>query len=336
MKRKLCCAVTALITLLSCLCGCKENVSPLSATRLMMDTVITVTLYDGDGDILNGALEICEKYEKILSRTVEGSDIYRINNTLGATVEVLPETAELITLAKQIAQSSDGAFDPTVLPLVELWNVSEAVFPPSASEVEAARSTVGFQNISVDGNKVTLSNGATVDLGGIAKGYIADRVKEYLVSKGVTSAIINLGGNTLLVGNKNGEDFSVGVQKPFAKSGELCARIMLDGKTAVTSGTYQRYFEADGRIYHHIIDTSTGWPADNGITSVTVIADSSAVADGLSTACLVLGAERGAELAKAYGVELITVAEDGSLTVTDGLKKDTDGNIAVISLKALD
>lgn len=336
MKRKLCCAVTVLITLLSCLCGCKENVSPLSATRLMMDTVITVTLYDGDGDILNGALEICEKYEKILSRTVEGSDIYRINNALGATVEVLPETAELITLAKQMAQSSDGAFDPTVLPLVELWNVSEAVFPPSASEVEAARSTVGFQNISVDGNKVTLSNGATVDLGGIAKGYIADRVKEYLVSKGVTSAIINLGGNTLLVGNKNGEDFSVGVQKPFAKSGELCARIMLDGKTAVTSGTYQRYFEADGRIYHHIIDTSTGWPADNGITSVTVIADSSAVADGLSTACLVLGAERGAELAKAYGVELITVAEDGSLTVTDGLKKDTDGNIAVISLKALD
>ncbi len=336
MKNKLCCAVTALITLLSCLCGCKENISPLSATRLMMDTVITVTLYDGDGDILSGALDICEKYEKMLSRTVEGSDIYRINNALGATVEVSSETAELITLAKQIAQSSAGAFDPTVLPLVELWNVPEAVFPPSASEVEEARSTVGFQNISVDGNKVTLSNGATIDLGGIAKGYSADKVKEYLVSKGVTSAIINLGGNTLLVGDKNGEDFSVGVQKPFAKSGELCAKIMLDGKTAVTSGTYQRYFEADGRIYHHIIDTSTGWPADNGITSVTVIADSSAIADGLSTACLVLGAEKGAELAKTYGAELITVTEDGLLTVTDGLKRDTDGNIAVISFKASD
>ena len=135
------------------------------------------------------------------------------------------------------------------------------------------------------------------------------------------------------MGGKNGGDFSVGVQKPFGKQNELCATVMLSDKTAVTSGTYQRYFEQDGRIYHHIIDPKTGLPADNGLTAVTVVTDSSAIADGLSTACLILGIEKGKALAKDFGAELIFVDENGKLTLTDGLVFDPNEKENILKLK---
>lgn len=315
------------------LCSCSRNVYPLSSTQIMMDTVVTVTIYDGNDDILTGAMQLCRKYENLFSKTIQSSDVYKINHSDGQAVTVSAETVELLNIALQISEKSDGAFDPTVLPLVELWDVTNATSAPDNADIQRAVSLVNYKNILIDGNTVTAKNGVRLDLGGIAKGFIADKVTDYLKQKGVKSAIVNLGGNTVLLGQKQGKDFSVGVQKPFGKQNELCATVMLSNKTAVTSGTYQRYFEQDGRIYHHIIDPKTGHPTDNGLTAVTVVTDSSAVADGLSTACLILGIEKGKALAKEYGAELIFVDENGKLTVTDGLMFDQNEKGNILKLK---
>lgn len=331
--KKLICLILSAVLAVGLLCSCDRNVYPLSSTQIMMDTVVTVTIYDGDDDVLTGAMQLCKKYENLLSKTLQGSDVYKINHANGQPVTVDDDTAELLRIALEIAQKSDGAFDPTVLPLVELWDVNNATTAPNDADIQAALTSVGYQNILLDGNVVTAKNGAKLDLGGIAKGFIADKVTAYLKENGIKSAIVNLGGNTVLVGQKNGGDFSVGVQKPFGKQDELCTTVMLHDKTAVTSGTYQRYFEQNGRIYHHIIDPKTGYPTDNGLNAVTVVTNSSAVADGLSTACLILGVEKGKALAKEYSAELIFVDKDGKLTVTDGLVFDKNEKDNILKLK---
>ena len=331
MKRVLIVLLCGLLILLSV--GCGQNVYPLTKTEFMLDTVISITIYDGDPDALNGAITLCKKYENLLSKTVQLSDVYKINHSNGTPVSVSPDTAKLLKTALDIANKSNGAFDPTVLPLVEVWDVRNRTNPPKDSEIKEKLDYVNYNNIIINGNTITAKNDAQIDLGGIAKGFIADKVKQYLMSNGVTSAVINLGGNTLLIGSKQNEDFSVGLQKPFGKNGEISAVLNLSDKTIVTSGIYQRYFEFENKIYHHIIDPKTGYPADNEITSVTVITDSSTIADGLSTACLNLGINKGSELAKQYNAELIFIDTDGNLTLTDGLTQTVIDSQPHISLK---
>lgn len=306
-------------------CKLQNDENKLSATELMMDTVVTLTVWDCDEEVLDGAFDVCRKYEQLFSRTVETSDVSRINNADGAATAVAEETAELITLAQTVSEGSDGAFDITVLPLVELWNINQAEAPPDDAAVTAALQNVSYKNLSIEGNEVTAENGTEIDLGGIAKGYIADAVRDYLVSKGVSRAIINLGGNVTVLGDNGGKPYTVGIQKPFSLHGESAAILMLENKTAVTSGIYERYFEHGGTIYHHIIDPKTGYPVQNGIASVTVIADSSALADSLSTACLVLGVESGMKLAAQYGAETVFIDTNGEITVSEGLTLDPNG-----------
>ena len=303
----------------NCFIGCKQNVYPISKTEFMLDTVITITIYDGDPDALNGAITLCKNYENLLSKTVQSSDVYKINHSNDTPTDVSPDTAELLKTALDIAKTSNGAFDPTILPLVEIWDVRNRIVPPEEAEIKDSLDYVNRRNVIINGTTVTVKENAKIDLGGIAKGFIADKVKQYLKSKGVTSAVINLGGNTLLIGSKQGQNFSVGLQKPFGKNGELSAVLNLTDKTVVTSGIYQRYFKFENKIYHHIIDPKTGYPSDNEITSVTVVTDSSTVADGLSTACLNLGVDEGTKLAKQYNAELIFIDTNGNLTLTDGL-----------------
>jgi thiamine biosynthesis lipoprotein len=299
----------------------------------MLDTVITITIYDGDPDALNGAITLCKNYENLLSKTVQSSDVYKINHSNDTPTDVSPDTAELLKTALDIAKTSNGAFDPTILPLVEIWDVRNRTAPPSETEIKDSLDYVNHRNVIINGTAVTVKENAKIDLGGIAKGFIADKVKQYLMSKGVTSAVINLGGNTLLIGSKQGQNFSVGLQKPFGKNGELSAVLNLTDKTVVTSGIYQRYFKFDNKIYHHIIDPKTGYPCDNEITSVTVITDSSTVADGLSTACLNLGIDKGIKLAKQYNAELIFIDTNGNLILTDGLTQTIIDGQPHITLK---
>lgn len=324
-----------LIVILLCfsLTSCEQNIYPISATEFLMSTVIKISIYDGNIDALNSAIELCRYYDKLLSKTEPSSDIYKVNNSNGQPITVSNDTVELINKALEISEKSDNAFNPTVLQLVELWDVKNRTIPPNKSDIENALKSVNCNSIKINGNQVTAFDNAKLDLGGIAKGYIADKVKAHLIESGITSAVINLGGNTMLLGDKKGKPFTVGIQKPFGQNGETIATLELKDKTCVTSGIYQQYFEYENKIYHHIINTATGYPFDNNISSVTVITDNSATADGLSTACLGLGIEEGSKLAKQYSAELIFILTDGQLVLTDGLTKTTHTNETIITIK---
>ncbi len=325
-------AVFLSFCLLMPLVSCKEKVKKYSATEILMTTVVTITVYAESQDVLKGAFDLCKSYEKLLSRTVDGSDIDRINKSEGEPITVDADTAELLKTALEISKKSNGAFDISITPLTELWNITEADTPPEQNSIDEALKNVDFNNITVDGNKVTATNGATIDLGGIAKGYIADKVKEYLKAKGVTRGMINLGGNVVLIGDNDGTPYNVGIQKPFAEMGETALTVSLSDMTAVTSGIYERYFEYEGEIYHHIIDPKSGYPVKNNIASITIICNNSAVADGLSTACLVLGVEEGKALAESFGAETVFILRDGTVIVSDGLSVSS-GDVPCISLK---
>lgn len=313
-------------------CSCEDDDRTRSSTQIMMSTVITVTIHDGSKETLDGAISLCRRYEQLLSRTVDSSDIGRINASGGEPCEVSGETAELLRTALEICEKSGGKFDITVSPLTDLWDVSNTDSVPSDKNIAEMLQLVDYRKLKIDGNTVTLPDGMAIDLGGIAKGYIADKTAEYLTENGVTRAVINLGGNVSVIGDNNGNPYSVGIQKPFSKQGEIAASVLISDKTAVTSGVYERYFESNGKIYHHITDTSTGYPVDNGLYSVTIIADSSSIADGLSTSCLALGLKDGMALAESYGAEAIFIDSSGNISLSKGLVADYSGDFPIITL----
>lgn len=297
---------TVLIALLLCSCETRES----SQTRFLLNTVATLTA-DCDDQTLEGAFSLCEDYEKLLSRTVEGSEIYKLNS--GETVNVSDDTLLLIERSLYYSKLTDGKFDITVCPVSELWDFENQIIP-SRDEIAEALKSVDYENIETDGNTVSL-NGSKIDLGGIAKGYIADKVKEYLLENGADSAIINLGGNIVTYGR----DCTVGIKRPFGE--DTIASITVRDKSVVTSGIYERYIEKDGRIYHHILDVETGYGIENELASVTVIGDSSLDCDALSTVCMLSGREKATEIIEGLSdYEAVFIDRDGDMTVTAGLE----------------
>ena len=283
------------------LCGCSLTIKePLSKTGFHFDTVITIILYDSKNEkILNTCFDYCKEFENLVSRTIKTSEISKINRANGQPVEVSDTTIELLKKGIEFGELTDGAFDITIAPLGELWDFkNNPRNVPSEADINEALSHVNYKNILIDGNTVTLSDPkAAIDLGGIAKGYIADQLKEYLLSENVTSAIINLGGNVLTVGNKpDGNAFHIGIQKPFDEQNATITSVSVKDSSVVTSGSYERYFKVDDTIYHHILNTETGYPCDNGLLSVTILSEESIDGDALSTACFTLGLEEGQKL----------------------------------------
>ena len=329
----------------------------ISKTGFYLDTICTVTIYgleDSDGRlaamsdeelekecylIITDAFKICTKYENMLSKTIETSDIAKINNAAGKAVTVSEETIEVLKEGLKFGELSGGAFDITIGKATDLWDFHddaetghEGGIVPEEENLKEAVAHVNYKNIVVDGQKVRLTDPETeINLGGIAKGYIADKVAEYLESRGVISAIVDLGGNIVAVGGKayclvtasenvtsteKTEDFNVGIRNPLSDKGELLGVVPCKDKTVVTSGTYERYFEKDGVRYHHILDVKTGYPVETDVLSVTIIADrgKSADCDGLSTTCLVLGMDKGMELVKSLdGFEAVFVDVEGNV-----------------------
>lgn len=320
MKRLL-----ALLLTLLCLSagGCAAPEPVVSCSGFALDTAVTVSLYgDYDEDIAQGAIDLCRSYEPVFSRTDPDSELYRLN--AGELTEVSDDLARVLSLALEYARLSDGAFDPTMGLLSDLWQFT-APDPrvPDAGDIGDALAGAGWQQVTLEGNRVTLPEDCHLDLGGIAKGYIADRLRDYLVGSGVTSAIIDLGGNLYCLGCKeDGTPFRVGVQYPFGEGSELIASLAVRDMSVVTSGVYQRCFRQDGVLYHHILDSATGYPARSGLLSVTVAAPSSADADALSTACFVLGLERGLALIDSLeGVYALFITEDMALHPSAGLEE---------------
>lgn len=332
----------------------------ISKTGFFLDTVCSITIYglaDEDGRlaamsgeemekecylIITDAFKLCSEYENMLSKTIETSDIARINNAEGKAVTVSDETIEVLKKGLEFGRLSGGAFDITIGKATDLWNFHdnaetghEGGIVPSEEALKEAIRHVNYENIKIEGNGVSLTDPETeINLGGIAKGYIADKAAEYLEERGVVSAIVDLGGNIVAIGGKTSQiaasgdtqetDFKIGIKDPLSSSGGLLELIPCKNKTVVTSGTYERYFEKDGVKYHHILDVNTGYPVDTDVLSVTIIADrgKSADCDGLSTTCLALGMEKGMELVKSLeGFEAVFVDTNGRVEVSsDSIK----------------
>lgn len=326
---------TFLVISLLLLTGCKRNTDPISRTGFYFDTVIQITLYDTeDTTILDGCFELANTYEQLLSATIEGSDVWNINHGNGKDVTVSKETASLLATALDYAIMTDGAIDPTIRPVSELWHFGSEDEPivPNEADITQALSHVSYQNIRLgcgDTPKMIHSGYSTVrlddtkaaiDLGAIAKGYIADKLKEYLLSQGVHSACISLGGNVLVIGEKpDHSPFRIGIQEPFAPEGTTLGTMEIRDTSMVTSGIYERCFYEDDVFYHHILDTATGYPVENELAAVTILCPSSTKADILSTACMCLGLSEGRHFLDGFtDIEYLLITKDGSRYCSDG------------------
>lgn len=293
--------LTAVIIIPQTGCGGKE---PVSGSEFCLDTSCEITIYDMEGmsedkaaGIIDQAFAGIREYENMLSRTVEGSDVYRINHAEGKSTEVSEETLDVIRTGLLMAELSGGKFDITVGALTDLWKfTSDNPSVPEDQEISKALETVGYENITMKGNEVGLSDSETrIDLGGVAKGYIADKTGEYMEAQGVTKAIINLGGNITAIGEKEEDTpWNIGIERPYSDRSEIVGSIKVSDKTVVTSGIYERQFVEDGVRYHHVLDPQTGYPAETDLEAVTITAvkGNSGFCDSLSTACLILGKEK--------------------------------------------
>lgn len=308
----------------------QQQSDPITATAFKLNTVVTITIYDSqDQKLLDGAMALCDKYERVFSRTLPESELYQLNaGTLpqedGAFI-LSDSLADLIRQGLYYSELSEGAFDISIGPVSSLWDfTSGTALIPDEQELARALELVDYRQVELDGNHLRFGmEGMQLDLGAIAKGYIADRIKDYLVSEGVKSAIIDLGGNILCAGVRpDSAPFRIGIQRPFADRSETAAIVKIDGKSVVSSGIYERYFEKDGTLYHHILNPKTGYPYDNGLVSVTIISDLSVDGDGLSTSCFALGLDKGLELIESLpDTYAAFITEDGTLHFSDGLEE---------------
>lgn len=294
----------------SCFASCAGNQPSdrVSETRIMLGTYCTITIGDrGKANLVDEAFRLCERMESLFSMNIEGSDVWRINNAFGEAVQVDLLTIEVIRRGIEFGELSDGMFDITIGRLTGLWDITGEVGGnqgrrevPHEFEINDARRTVDFRQIKIDDaqSTVALENPrAWLDLGGIAKGYMADKLAEFLLENGVDSAIIDLGGDIVVIGSRpDGEPWRMGIQKPFSAESELTGIMEYSDASVVSSGIYERQFVQDGVRYHHILNPDTGMPAVSDIIAATIVSDSAATGEGLSTIAVLLGSERAREL----------------------------------------
>ena len=315
----LCCAL-----LLALLAGCApapaQAVPTAERTFFAMDTVMTLRLYQGgDEALLDRAEARVRELEALWSVTDENSEIYALNRD-GAAVPA-PETAELLTGALELCERTGGALDISVYPALRAWGFTTGEYSiPGGEALAALLPLVDYTKISLEGARAALPDGMEIDLGSVAKGYTGDELARLLKEEGVTSALLDLGGNIQAVGAKpDGSPWRVAVRDPAGEGnvGVVSAADM----AVVTSGGYERYFEQDGVRYWHILDPKTGKPARSGLSSVTVVGDSGVACDGLSTALFVMGLDGALDHWRQYrDFEAVFVSEDGSVTITAGLE----------------
>ena len=290
-----------------------------------MDTVVSETLYTSGADINTQIGEKLREMETtLLSWTEENSQISQLNNADGKTMEVSDDLAADLEKIRQLSQDSNGAFDPTLGKIIRLWDIAgENPHVPDQSEIDTLLPEVGYEKIQVDGNNVTLLDGCTLDLGAVGKGMGCDQIMDYLQTQpDVFGMILNLGGSSVMTyGEKpDGSSWKVALTDPRDTEGDYLGAITLDANQFLsTSGDYEKYFIEDGIRYHHILDPKTGYPVQNGLTSVTIVCDQGYLADGLSTACFVLGLDAAKPLLEKYDAEAVFVDEDKNVYVTSGL-----------------
>lgn len=332
MEKKKSGSLLALMAILVLGCGAAlmlrpKTTEPISRSDFLLNTFITITLYDTEDEtILDSCVELCREYENRFSKTIPSSEIYKMNHRAPeeTSFTLSKDAADLLRTGLKYSEISDGAFDLTIEPLSTLWNFSsgKAVLPPE-DEIARAAAKVDYRNLQLEGTVLTfLSPDTTLDLGSIAKGFIADRLKEFLVSRGVESAIINLGGNVLCVGSKpDGSPFLIGLQTPFEDQNTTFANLAIHDMSVVSSGVYERHFEINGTNYHHLLNPETGYPFDNGLISVTIVSPDSVDGDALSTTCFSMGLEKGLELINSMdGIYAFFMTEDREVHYSEGAR----------------
>ena len=315
--RKLIALCLSLLLLLSTAgCGTPKEQQTVQKTTLLMDTVVTITLYDWtDETTIDTAFEEISRLEDLLNVDHEGSDLDKLAKAAGKEwVAIAPETEEVLRLAKEYYTLSKGHFDVTAGPLIDLWDIHDGQgHYPTQEELEEVLPLISSDDLLIEEGKAYLSReGMIANLGAIAKGYIADQIKALLEGQGVEHAILDLGRNILLIGGKTEDtSFTVGIQDPNQAEGTLAGLIQATGKSIVTSGIDERYFIYEGKRYHHVLDPFTGFPADTGLAS--------AQGDALSTTCLLLGPEDGMSLVESLdGVEALFITTDGQQIASSG------------------
>ncbi len=324
---------------------------PITYSGIHFDTLVNVNIYGltdpasepAPKDAFKNAHEIwetiryeCERMELICSRTNESSELYLLNHDLISDKKTIEYEGREITVYKvsqhlynMIAEGvkygdlTDGRFDIAIAPLSELWDFrSGSGNIPDKSSVDEALTHISYKNIVLwEDNYVGFTDDdCMIDLGGLAKGYIGDCFRTMLTDRGVTSGVIALGGNIITIGDKAGKPYTVGIQKPFGTGNETALTVKVKDRCVITSGTYERYFEKDGRLYHHILDPSTGYPCDTDLSSATVICDSSTEGDILSTVLLSEGMEKAIEHAgnlQENGIYVILLDKYGNIVFDD-------------------
>ncbi|RCW40337.1 MULTISPECIES: FAD:protein FMN transferase [unclassified Halanaerobium] len=318
-------SIFALILLFAAGCSnaAKEQTTE-TGSKFLMDTLVQMKVTGKNAEkVLNLSFDRIEELENLMSKTLKKSEIYKINHS-SEPVEISDDTIKVLNKSIHYAELTSGRFDPSIGPLVELWGIgTEDARVPTEEEIAEAKKLVNYKNIEIDNNKVFLKQkDMQLDLGAIAKGYAADEVKRIAEENNIKSAFVNLGGNVLVIGHKaDGSKWRIGIQDPRKNRGNIMAVIKAVDKTIVTSGNYERYFEKNGNIYHHIIDPATGYPADSGLLSVSIISESSFDADALSTSVFILGLEKGMEFIKDQkNVEVLFITEDLKVYLSPGLK----------------
>ena len=314
-------------------CGGAE---PAEATDTAMGTVIRQKIYGGDKEGMEENQRLLEEMERdLLSWRLETSEIYRINETAGSPegVVVSEKLSPILSECLALSEKSEGAFDITIGGVTRLWNLDvwaasenqDAFEVPEEAAIRAALENCGSGKLHWEEEKslLYLPEKMSLDLGAVGKGIALDGLLEKLqANKKVGGAVISVGGSVLVYGEKpDGSSFRIGIVNPFQPSEYLGTLELKGGWCVSTSGDYERYVEKDGKRYHHIINPDTGYPAESGLCSVTVLSGSGFLSDALSTACFVLGSERGKALAESYGAEAVFVEKDGRISMTAGMDK---------------
>lgn len=322
---KTCALILLLTVLIFTSCTGKET-APKEYTKdiFAMDTFMTIKAYGNKAETaLDEAEREIVRLESLFSVTDKKSDISRINKNGGQFVKVEEDTLDLIGTALDYCRETDGALDITVYPILREWGFTTGEYKiPDNERIKELLAFTDYRKIKISGNTVSLEKNTKIDIGSTAKGYTGDRIAEIMQKNGVDSALINLGGNVQAVGTKpDGSKWKVGIQDP-ENSGEIVCTLSVSDCAVVTSGSYERYFVgADGKKYWHIIDPKTGYPADNGVISASVIGKSGVMCDALSTALFVMGTEKAIAFCKSHHeIDAVIITNDQKMYVTEGLE----------------
>lgn len=314
--------ISAMLSALLFLTGCSAESSPepVQGTFFAMDTMMDFTIY-GESGLIDQSESLIASLESLVSVTDTGSELYAINQTGSGTLT--GKASSLMEQALEICRRTDGALDLSIYPIVRAWGFTTGSYQvPDEAEIQALLPLVDYRKIQYDATDgdVTLPVGMKIDLGSVAKGYAGQLVAQMLREHGVQSALLNLGGNVQTVGAKpDGSPWQIGIKDPQGEDAMMV--LSVEDQAVVTSGGYERYFEQDGQTYWHIMDPSTGHPADSGLISVTIVGDEGVVCDGLSTALFVMGLEKAADLwAQSGDFEAVFVTASGEVYITEGLR----------------